>query len=173
MSLASLIETIDELSEEKRLLNEATFLSVSKEAFTAMRNVLSSLSDALAMMNKKGTVAGGGNVAGFLREAELSINVMKTKVKVVNKDKAPQKFNKDVKKVIGELELALERVVDRIDSSIIPSLEDVGPSTPEIGEDDGTDFENQKDADSDVTVDDDVPEPEPTPIVKPRKGKKL
>jgi hypothetical protein len=116
------LEYFDRYAEERRIINEATSESLNKEIYTEFGNLFAHLSDVFSMQNKKGDVTGAGNASDFLRKAEVSIQKIKEKVKSAGKIKGDEKFDSNMKKVLGELSTSLDRVSERITNVIVPSI---------------------------------------------------
>lgn len=117
-----LVSYIEESVEQKRLLNEASEVDLSKEVFESYIKLFTSLSNAFLMMNNSASIDGDGNVSDQLRKAELAIADIKKKMKVVKNSKDKVTLDSGVKKSLGEITNSLKVLKDKIEKSIIPSI---------------------------------------------------
>lgn len=117
-----LVSYIEESVEQKRLLNEASEVDLSKEVFESYMKLFTSLSNAFLMMNNSASIDGDGNVSDQLRKAELAIADVKKKMKVVKNSKDKVTLDSGVKKSLGEITNSLKALKDKIEKSIIPSI---------------------------------------------------
>jgi len=105
---------IEKRIDESKVLNEATSIQVTKEAYLELHTAIDSLSDVFTLMNKKGVVDGGGMVPDLLRKVEVAIQKAKDKTKVAGKQKSADKFEPSTKKVLGEIGSSLEKIAERL-----------------------------------------------------------
>ena len=82
--MENLLKYLEEKVEEKRLLNEASEIELSKEVFELYSSVFENLSDAFYDMANKSNVDGNGKVTEDLRKAEVAIQKIKSKLKTIS-----------------------------------------------------------------------------------------
>jgi hypothetical protein len=131
---------IEKRIDESKVLNEATSIQVTKEAYLELHTAIDSLSDVFTLMNKKGVVDGGGMVPDLLRKVEVAIQKAKDKTKVAGKQKSTDKFEPSTKKVLGEIGSSLEKIAERL-RVLAETMDGIEPEM-EI---------------DDVNIDDDIP----------------
>lgn len=130
-----LVNFIEKRLDEQKMLNEATAVEVTKEAYTSLYSALDSLSDAFTWMAKKGTVDGGGEVPGSLRKTEVAIQKAKDKIKASMKEANGEKFEPATKKVLGEIGNSLEKLAERVKllvDSLDSAVEEIPVEEPEL-----------------------------------------
>ena len=113
----------------KEVLEEASQIENIQSAYTSLFSVFDSLSDAFAMMARKGSVDGGGEVPGYLRKAENALVAAKDRIKSSMKYKSEDKFDPMTKKTLGEIGNSLEKIAERckniVDSATEPDIVDI------------------------------------------------
>jgi hypothetical protein len=121
--MENLLKYLDEKVEEKRLLNEASEIELSKEVFELYSSVFENLSDAFYDMANKSNVDGNGKVTEDLRKAEVAIQKIKAKLKTISASKNKEKLDSTIKKAVGEIGNSLKILKDKVDRDLVPSFE--------------------------------------------------
>lgn len=130
-----LINLVEAEIEKRRLLNEATETEIAREIFELYSVVFENLSDALNDSSNKANIDGNGKVSEDLRKVEVAVGNIKKKLKIVSNSKEKEKFDANIKKVLGEMANSLSKLKERIDRDIIPHYETEPEPTIVPGED--------------------------------------
>ena len=121
--MENLLKYLEEKVEEKRSLNEASEIELSKEVFELYSSVFENLSDAFYDMANKSNVDGNGKVTEDLRKAEVAIQKIKAKLKTISASKNKEKLDSTIKKAVGEIGNSLKILKDKVDRDLVPSFE--------------------------------------------------
>ena len=116
------VQFIEESVEQKRLLNEASEIEVTKEIFELYVKVMFSLSNAFLMMNNSSNIDGDGNVVDQLRKTGNALADIQKKLKPMKNSKDKETFDSGLKKSLGEITSSLKSIKEKIEKSIIPSI---------------------------------------------------
>lgn len=133
-----LVQFIEESVEQKRLLNEANEVEVTKEIFELYVKVMFSLSNAFLMMNNSSNIDGDGNVVDQLRKTGNALADIQKKLKPMKNSKDKETFDSGLKKSLGEITSSLKSIKEKIEKSIIPNII-VEPEEPVFSQDDEED----------------------------------
>lgn len=131
----NLVNLIENEVERKRMLNEASEIDLTREIFELYSTVFENLSDALNDSSNKANIDGNGKVSEDLRKVEVAVGNIKKKLKTVSNSKDKEKFDSNIKKVLGEMANSLSKLKERIDRDIIPHYEQEPEPTINPGED--------------------------------------
>jgi len=121
--MENLLKYLDEKVEEKRLLNEASEIELSKEVFESYSSMFGKMSDIFFYMSNKSNVTGDGDVNQKLRDIEKLCSVIKAKLKTISASKNKEKMDSTIKKSVGEIGNSLKILKDKVDRDLVPSFE--------------------------------------------------
>lgn len=121
--MENLLKYLDEKVEEKRLLNEASEIELSKEVFESYSSMFGKMSDIFFYMSNKSNVTGDGDVNQKLRDIEKLCSVIKAKLKTISASKNKEKMDSTIKKAVGEIGNSLKILKDKVDRDLVPSFE--------------------------------------------------
>lgn len=117
------VSYLSEKVDEKRMLNEATEMELTKEVFELYSVLFENLSDAFYDMSNKSNVDGNGKVSEDLRKAEVAIVAIKKKLKTITNSKSKEKFESSTNKSIGEIANSLKILKKKVDQDLLPIFE--------------------------------------------------
>lgn len=121
--MENLLKYLEEKVEEKRLLNEASEIELSKEVFESYSSMFGKMSDIFFYMSNKSNVTGDGDVNQKLRDIEKLCNTIKAKLKTISASKNKEKLDSSIKKAVGEIGNSLKILKDKVDRDLVPSFE--------------------------------------------------
>lgn len=121
--MENLLKYLEEKVEEKRLLNEASEIELSKEVFEAYSSMFGKMSDIFFYMSNKSNVTGDGDVNQKLRDIEKLCNTIKAKLRTISSSKNKEKLDSSIKKAVGEIGNSLKILKDKVDRDLVPSFE--------------------------------------------------
>lgn len=121
--MENLLKYLDEKVEEKRLLNEASEIELSKEVFESYSSMFGKMSDIFFYMSNKSNVTGDGDVNQKLRDIEKICSVIKAKLKTISASKNKEKMDSTIKKAVGEIGNSLKILKEKVDRDLVPSFE--------------------------------------------------
>lgn len=121
--MENLLKYLDEKVEEKRLLNEASEIELSKEVFESYSSMFGKMSDIFFYMSNKSNVTGDGDVNQKLRDIEKLCSVIKAKLKTISASKNKEKMDSTIKKAVGEIGNSLKILKEKVDRDLVPSFE--------------------------------------------------
>lgn len=117
------VSYLTEKVDERRMLNEATEMELTKEVFELYSVLFENLSDAFYDMSNKSNVDGNGKVSEDLRKAEVAIVAIKKKLKTITNSKSKEKFESSTNKSIGEIANSLKILKKKVDQDLLPIFE--------------------------------------------------
>lgn len=121
--MENLLKYLEEKVEEKRLLNEASEIELSKEVFESYSSMFGKMSDIFFYMSNKSNVTGDGDVNQKLRDIEKLCNTIKAKLRTISSSKNKEKLDSSIKKAVGEIGNSLKILKDKVDRDLVPSFE--------------------------------------------------
>lgn len=133
-----LVQFIEESVEQKRILNEASEVEMTKEVFELYVKVMFSLSNAFLMMNNSSNIDGDGNVSDQLGKTVNALTDIRKKLKPMKNSKNKDTFDTSIKKSLGEITSSLKSIKEKIEKTIVPSIVQE-PEEPDFSQDDEED----------------------------------
>ncbi len=121
--MENLLKYLEEKVDERRLLNEASEIELTKDIFDLYAKVFENLSDAFYDMSNKSNVDGNGKVYEDLIKVGKSVNDLKSKLKTVKNSKDKEKFDSSVNKAIGEIGNSLKILKNKVERDLVPVFE--------------------------------------------------
>jgi hypothetical protein len=119
----TLLESVENAIQQKRMLNEATEYENSKEVITEYAALFENLSDTLNDTSNKATLDGNGKVSEDLRKAEVNIIHIKKLLKTITGSKSKERLSGNLKKAFGEMANSLKKIQERFERDIMPEFE--------------------------------------------------
>lgn len=121
--MENLLKYLEEKVEEKRSLNEASEIELSKEVFELYSSMFGKMSDIFFYMSNKSNVTGDGDVNQKLRDIEKICSVIKAKLRTISASKNKEKLDSTIKKAVGEIGNSLKILKEKVDRDLVPSFE--------------------------------------------------
>ena len=114
------ISYLNEKVDEKRMLNEATEMELTKEVFELYSVLFENLSDAFYTMSNKSNVDGNGKVVDDLIVAYKTIDSIKKKLKTITNSKSKEKFEASTNQACGLIGNSLKILKKKVDQDLLP-----------------------------------------------------
>lgn len=150
------LEYFETYAQEKRVINEASSESLTKEIYEDYADLFDSLSDVFDFQKKKGTVHGKEAVYDLLKGIKSKVNTIMNKTKAISKVESDESFsdNSVAKKALAEIAVSLANISSKItggkgsSTAVIPALmvSNIDMSEPEPTEEMPIDNEEEFEA---------------------------